>query len=333
VRECIRSASAQQSNRRTHLISRVLVTGASGFVAAAVLAARTANLEFVAASRSPPKNSGIGWSRSPALSGAANWKPLLEGIDSVVHLAGRVHLSSDANTSAYQVENCDGTIKLARDAAAMGVTRFVFMSTAKVLGDESGAVALDESASCRPADAYAMSKHLAEQGLQAIGNGLRVLILRPPLVYGPGVRANFLSLMSAVYRGLPLPLASIQNKRSFIGVANLASAILASLDSNAVSGRIFHVTDGASHSTPELAMVIARSLGRQSRLVPFPPGLLEACATAVGRGEAVKRLTRSLELDDTAFRTELGWREVKTFEEGVAETARWYLDRSRSDST
>lgn len=310
----------------------MLVTGASGFVATAVLAARPANFEFVAASRSMPKNSGVEWRRSPALSGTADWKPLLEGIDSVVHLAGRVHFPSNANASAYQVENCDGTMKLARDAAAMGVTRFVFMSTAKVLGDESGAVALDESASCRPADAYAMSKHQAERGLQAIGNGLRVLILRPPLVYGPGVRANFLSLMSALNRGWPLPLASIQNKRSFIGVANLASAILASLDSNAVSGRVFHVTDGSSHSTPELAMVIARSLGKQPRLWRFPPALLEACAMAVGRGEAVKRLTRSLELDDTSIRTELGWRELKTFEEGVAETGRWYLGRPKSGS-
>lgn len=314
------------------MIPRVLVTGANGFVAGAVLADRPANVEFVAASRSPPKNSGVEWRRSPALSDTADWKPLLEGIDSVVHLAGRVHLPSDANSSAYQIENCDGTLKLARDAAAMGVTRFVFLSTAKVLGDESGAVALDESASCRPADAYAVSKHLAEQGLQVTGNRLRVLILRPPLVYGPGVRANFLSLMSAVNRGLPLPLASIQNKRSFIGVGNLVSAILTSLNSHAVSGRIFHVSDGAPHSTPELVKAIAAALGRPSRLIPFPPALLEACAMAMGQGETVKRLTRSLELDDTAFRTEFGWRELKTFEEGVAETARWYLDRSRSGS-
>jgi UDP-glucose 4-epimerase len=157
---------------------------------------------------------------------------------------------------------------------------------------------------------------------------MQVLILRPPLVYGPEVKANFLSLLSAVDRGLPLPLASIHNKRSFVGVDNLVSAIVASLDSQAAAGRTFHVTDGPARSTPQLVKAIASALGTQPRLFGFSPALLEACAMAVGRGETVKRLTRSLELDDSAIRTVLGWREVKTFEEGIAQTVQWYVGRS-----
>jgi nucleoside-diphosphate-sugar epimerase len=314
------------------VISRVLVTGASGFVGRALICARSPSRQFIAASRRPPNDPGVEWRRGPALSATADWKPLLEGIDSVVHLAGRVHLPSHANPSAYQVENCEGTIKIARDAAAMGVGRFVFMSTAKVVGDESGKFALDESVPCRPAGAYAISKHAAEQGLQALGKGMQVLVLRPPLVYGPGVKANFLSLLSAVNRGLPLPLASIHNKRSFVGIDNLVSAILASLDSHATAGRTFHVTDGPARSTPQLVKAIASALGIQPRLFGLSPTLLETCAMAIGRGETVKRLTRSLELDDSAIRTELGWREVKTFEEGIAQTARWYVGRSGAGS-
>ena len=312
---------------------RALVTGASGFVAGALIRAKPPDREFIAASRSLVRESAIEWKRSPALSGSADWAPLLDGIDSVVHLAGRVHRPSDADPFAYQVENSDGTIKLARDAAAAGVKRFVFLSTAKVVGDESGEEPYDESVLCNPSDPYAKSKYVAEQGLRDIGGRMQILILRPPLVYGPGVRANFLSLLSAVARGFPLPLASIRNRRSLIGVNNLASAILACLGSSSLIARTFHVTDGPARSTPELVEAIASALGQRARLVRFPPWLLEASGIAAGRGAMVRRLTRSFELDDTAIRTELGWRGVKTFEEEIADTVDWYLKRSVLTST
>jgi len=303
---------------------RVLVTGASGFVGRALLCAKAANCQLVAASRKTQGIDGVEWRRSPSLSASADWKPLLEGIDSVIHLAGRVHIPSDTDTSAYMTENCEGTIKLARDAISAGVRRFVFLSTSKVLGDESGPMPLDEKAQASPGDAYAASKLAAEQGLAGIGGGMQFTILRPPLVYGPGVKANFLALVSAVARGLPLPFASIRNRRSLIGVDNLASAIAACLDAPKAAGRIFHVTDGAPLATPELVQAIASALGRPSRLFPFPPALLEACGTVVGRGGTVRRLTRSLELDDRAIRAELGWRAPRTFEEGISDTVRWY---------
>lgn len=308
---------------------RVLVTGATGFVGQALISRNSADREVVAASRSPVNVDGVEWRRSPSLSGTADWKPLLQGIDSVVHLAGRVHRLSDPYGSAYLAENCDGTIKLARDAISSGVRRFIFLSTSKVLGEESGSAALQESAQAHPGDAYALSKYSAEQALADLRGSLQIAVLRPPLVYGPGVKANFRALLSAVDRGLPLPLASIRNRRSLIGVDNLASAIVACLDSPGAAGRTFHVTDGVPRSTPELVRAIASAMGRPARLLPFPPALLEACGALTGRGDTVRRLTRSLELDDKAIRTEIGWQAPRTFEDEIGETVRWYRRSTR----
>lgn len=306
------------------LKSRVLVTGASGFVARALFFAKAVNCNLVAASRSDPGIKGIEWLLSPSLSSSADWRPLLDGIDSVVHLAGRVHVPSDIDSSAYMTENCEGTIRLARDAAHAGVRRFVFLSTSKVLGDESGSIPLDESAIVSPGDAYGASKLAAEQALASIGGGMQFTVLRPPLVYGPGVKANFLALVSAVARGLPLPFASIRNRRSLIGVGNLASAIFACVDEPKASGRTFHVTDGAPHATPEIVQAIASALGRPPRMFHFPPALLEACGMVVGRGGTVRRLTRSMALDDRAIREELGWSPPRTFEEEIQDMVRWF---------
>jgi len=307
---------------------RILVTGASGFVARALLAGRFTNDEYVAASRRAAGVEGIAWRCSPALSGTADWRGVLEGIDVVVHLAGRVHLAAGGDASAYLAENCEGTLKLARDAAAAGVQRFVFLSSAKVLGDESGATPLAEDAPARPGDPYAVSKLAAEQGLAGLGGAMRVTVVRPPLVYGPGVRANFLALFSAVARGVPLPLAGIRNRRSLVGVDNLAAAIAACIESPAAAGRTYNVTDGSPVSTPQLVRSIAAALGRPPCLFSVPPGVLEACGALLGRGETVKRLTRSLELDDNAIRAELKWRPVRTFEAGIAQTAQWYMSRA-----
>ncbi len=303
---------------------RVLITGASGFIARALVSVQSTGFDFVAVSRHPLRFDRIEWRQSPHLSGSADWKPALDGIDAVVHLAGRAHLAPDGNPSAYFAENCDGTSKLAQDAIASGVKRFVFLSSAKVLGDESGAMPLTEAALPRPSDPYAASKIAAEQALARLGDSMQVTILRPPLVYGPGVKANFHSLLAAIARGLPLPLASIRNRRSFLGVDNLAAAIVACLDSPNAAGRTFHVTDGPPLSTPDLVREIALALGKPSRMFAFPPGMLEACGAVIGRGETVKRLTRSLELDSSAIQAALGWRAVRTFQAGIADTVRWY---------
>ena len=324
MRECSPPAWGEQSRFGASMTSRVLVTGGSGFVANALFSVRQSTFEFVAASRRRIDLEGARWLQSPELSASANWRPLLEGIDSVVHLAGRVHLPSHDNPSSYLAKNCEGTLKLANDSVEAGVKRFVFMSSAKVLGGESGAFALDETASPRPQDPYSASKLAAEQSLASLGDRLQITILRPPLVYGPGVKANFFALLSAVARGLPLPLASISNKRSLIGVKNLASAIQACLVSPKAAGHTFHVTDGFAVSTPGLVRSIATAFGKSARLFAFPPALIELLGAAVGRGGRVKSLTRSLELDDRGIRSELGWKPIQTFESGLAETVNWY---------
>jgi nucleoside-diphosphate-sugar epimerase len=304
------------------------VSGASGFVARALLAAKPSSGSYVAASRLDPGIAGVEWRLSPGLSGEADWKVVLEGIDVVVHLAGRVHLPAGGDASPYFMENSDGTAKLARDAASAGVRRFVFLSSAKVLGDESGPAPLLESAPTCPGDPYTASKLEAERALAALGGGMQVTVIRPPLVYGPGVRANFLALFTAVARGVPLPLEGINNRRSLVYVENLASAIGACIESPAAAGRTYNVTDGAAVSTPQLVRAIASALGRQPRLFSIPPRLLEACGGLLGRAETVKRLTRSLELDDKAIRAELRWQPPSTFETGIGRTARWYEGRT-----
>ncbi len=325
VRECNAPASGQQSRIGAEVTRRVLVTGAGGFVARALLSANPVGFEYVTASRRGDVGiEGVPWRRSPDLSASADWESVLDGIDSVVHLAGRVHLAPDKDISAYFAENFDGTVKLAQDAIAAGVRRFVYLSTAKVLGDESGAVPFAEDAIAHPEGPYAASKLAAEQGLCGLRGRMQITILRPPLVYGPGVKANFLALLAAVARGVPLPLASIHNRRSLIGVDNLVTAIIACLESPKAAGRTYFVTDGPPLSTPDLVRAIASALGKPPRLFAFPPRLLESCGAVVGRAETVKRLTRSLELDDQAIRSELGWRAAHTFDAGIAETARWY---------
>lgn len=306
------------------LNQRVLVTGGSGFVASALLLSTSAGIGFVAASRRSVRMEGVEWRTSPDLGPSAEWRPLLEGVDCVVHLAGRAHLPPGAEASPYFVENCDGSLKLARDARAAGIKRFVYLSTAKVLGDESSAAPLAEDALARPGDPYAASKLAAEQALATVGGPMAVTILRPPLVYGPGVKANFLALLSAVARGTPLPLASIRNRRSLIGVDNLASAILACLKPDASSGGTYNVTDGTPVSTPDLVRALAAALQRPAQLFAFPPRLLEVGGALLGRVETVKRLTRSFEIDDRAIRRELGWEAPNAFDEGIAATARWY---------
>ena len=292
----------------------------------ALLSLNPHDYEYVASSRleKPRLEKGTEWRRSPDLSGSSNWASALDGIDSVVHLAGRVHMPSGRNSVAYLSENCEGTLKLARDASAAGVRQLIFLSSAKVFGEESGAVPFTESSPTIPEDAYAASKLAAERALRRLGGRMQIAILRSPLVYGPEVKANFLALIRGIDSGVPLPLASIRNRRSLIGVDNLASAIIACLQSEKAAGCTYCVTDGAPVSTPELVRAIASGLGKPARLFGLAPEVLEICAAAIGRGRTATRLTRSLELDDIAIRSELGWRPVKTFEEGIREATSWY---------
>jgi nucleoside-diphosphate-sugar epimerase len=243
------------------------------------------------------------------LRGFTGWAAALEGAEAVVHLAAYAHGRGEAaSLAALNVEAA-----LAAAAATRG--QFIFVSSAKVYGEESGAQPFDERSALHPAEPYAASKAAAEAALRRVA-GLQLTVLRPPLVYGAGVKANFLALMRAVGRGVPLPLAGVANRRSLIYAGNLCDAIAACLGRREALGRAYPVTDGPAVSTPELCRALGEALGRPARLFAFPPRLLP-----------LKALTRSLELDDGAIRRELGWRPPFAFEEGLRSTAQWYLSR------
>ena len=287
---------------------RVVVTGATGFIGQALgPALRARGHEVVALERG-----AIG-----DIAGFSGWGALLAGADAVVHLAALAH-ARKTDPLRLQAVNVDAAVALGNAAAAAGA-RMVFMSSAKVLGEETAAAAFDESSLPAPKDAYARIKVEAETALRSI-TGLTLTILRPPLVYGPGVKANFLALMRALARGWPLPLASIANRRSLIYVGNLAGAVAACLEKSAAAGKSYLVSDGAPVSTPQLCRALGAALGRPARLFPCPPALLEIAPAA-------RKLTRSLEIDDRAIRRELGWTPPCSFEEGMRLTAEWYRRR------
>lgn len=318
---------------------KVLLTGAAGFVGCATGAHLVASGHVLtAAVRTLPQTplpyhaaqiTAIG-----GLESFADWPALLTGVDVVVHLAARVHVMRDAAAdplAQYRAVNVDGTLNLARQAAAAGVKRFVFVSSIKVNGEER-AVAYFEADTPQPKDDYARSKWEAEQGLRQIAGetGLEVVILRPPLVYGPGVGANFLALLRAVARGVPLPLGAINNQRSLIYVGNLVDAIRCCLEHPAAAGRTFLVSDGENVSTSDLIRRMAAALGRPARLVALPVPLLRAAATLAGKSALVTRLLDSLSVDDTSIRRDLGWSPPFTLDEGLRETAAWYANRKAS---
>lgn len=302
----------------------VAVTGAGGFVARGLFDYRTAGHEFVAISRKKLEIPKTIWRQAPSLSKTADWRSILEGVHTVVHLASRAHLLRGGDPQIYLEENGLATLKIAEDAQRAGVRRFVFMSSAKVLGDETIEGPLSETAPYRPNGAYATSKVWAERALRELKGDMEIAILRPPLVYGPGVKANFLALMSAVIRGVPMPLAGIRNQRSLISVSNLASAISACIESPRAGDSIFHVTDECPISTPELVLTIAKAANKHARMVNLSPSILEAIGSLFGRMETVKKLTRSFELEDAAIRRELSWRPSQSFECGIQECVDWY---------
>ena len=229
----------------------------------------------------------------------------LRGCDAVAHLANVAHTGA-APRLIWRV-NVDGTARAAELAVAGGVRRFVYVSSVKAREQD---------------DHYGRAKLAAEQAVSGVAarSGLEAVILRPPLVYGPRVKANFLALMRAIDRGWPLPFASIENRRSLLYVGNLCDAIARCLEAEAPDGRTYFVADGAPLSTPQLCRAIGHALGRPARLIAFPPALL-------GMIPGMKKIIRSLEVDDSAIRRDLDWRPPHSFEQGLRATADWYRSR------
>ncbi|MCD0422651.1 NAD-dependent epimerase/dehydratase family protein [Rubrivivax sp. JA1024] len=313
-----------------------LVVGASGFVGRHLLRRLSddrRDLRVAVHHNTAGITAGIDVVRG-SLEPGFDWRPVLTGCDAVVHLAARVHVMSDdsrAPLAEYRRANVDGTLSLARQAAEVGVRRFVFLSSVKACGEATpSGRPLTEDDSPAPQDPYGVSKSEAEAGLRSLAQagGIEVAILRPPLVYGPGVRANFLSMMRWLQRGVPLPLASIDNRRSLVGSDNLVDLIAVCLDHPAAAGETFFASDGDDLSTPDLLRRLAAALGTRARLLPAPAALLIAAATVLGQSAAAQRLCSSLQVDIGKARRLLGWTPPHSVDDQLARTARWYLDRS-----
>lgn len=309
-----------------------LVTGGTGFIGAALLPAlHAAGWRVRATARTVPERFTlpVDWREVGDIGPDTAWDGLLDGVDCVVHLAARVHVLNETSkepSAAFRRTNVTGTARLARACVEAGVKRFVYLSSVGVHGARSFGRPLSESSPAAPHDDYSCSKLEAELALDEIGRGtsLEVVMLRPPLVYGPGAPGNFARLIRLVRTGVPLPLGAIDNRRSLLYLGNLVDAIALCLAHPAAANRTYLVADGEDVSTPELIRRLAALMGRHARLWPVPPGLLELAGKLVGKSAEVQRLLGSLAVDSGAIRRELGWQPPFTLEEGLAETVRWY---------
>lgn len=257
-----------------------------------------------------------------------DWRDALVGIEIVIHLAARVHIMDDAATdplTEFRKVNVEGTAHLAREAAKAGIKRLVFVSSIKVNGEEN-VTSYTQNSLPNPSDPYGISKWEAEQALRCIEaeTGLEVVVIRPTLVYGPGVKANFLNMLKIISRGIPLALASISNKRSLIYVGNLVDALSICATHPSAAGKTYLVNDGEDVSTPELIRRTAKALGVPARLFPFPLQIMLFAGKLTGKSAVVNRLTGSLTVDSSKIRRELGWVPPFTMDEGLRITAKWH---------
>jgi nucleoside-diphosphate-sugar epimerase len=311
---------------------KFIVTGANGFVGKPLCAELLLRGQSVcAAVRSA--NSLIQKGDATivgSIDGETNWRDALRDIDVVIHLAARVHVMKDDAAdplSEFLKVNLHGTENLARQAVQAGVKRFVYVSSIKVNGESTtGSQPFSESNQPNPQDPYGISKWRAEEALRRIEQetGLEVVIVRPPLVYGAVVKGNFISLMAAIDKGIPLPLAGANNLRSLLYVGNLVDALIACATHPAAAGQTYLLSDGEDVSTAMLVEKIAAALERKSRSFFFPPSVLRAAAAILGRSTQADRLFGSLQVNNQKIRNELGWCPPFTLEQGLRATADWY---------
>jgi nucleoside-diphosphate-sugar epimerase len=256
----------------------------------------------------------------------ADWRQAVKDVDVIVHLAGRAHsaLSSDDDEAACARINTDGTLQLARAAEECGVPRFVYVSTAKVNGETSSDGVFRADDPPNPQDAYARSKLAAEVGLRAL-TSLEVVVIRPPLVYGPGVKGNLARLCRLAHRGVPVPFAGISNRRDLVGTRNLADLIELVIRHPAAAGGTFMVADGSPISTPQLYRLICSAMQRPARMFGVPTRLLRVAAAPFGFAPEIDRLTQSFEIDISHTVLALGWKPRETIEQGIDAMVQAYL--------
>lgn len=314
-------------------MSRVLVTGANGFVGEALCRALLRSGHSVCGLVRQPGQLGEGvneWVETQAdFAGLdAHWPEALQ-VDSVVHLAARVHVMRDTSAdpdAAFHATNVEGALRVAKAAWHHGARRFVFASSVKALAESDAGRPLREDDPPAPQDAYGRSKLAAEQALTRFGEqtGLEVVIVRFPLVYGPRVRANFLRLMDAIWKGVPLPLGAIDARRSLVYVENLADALMHCATDPRAAHRTFHVADRDPLTVAELARSLGRHLHKPARLLPVPASWLHLAGRLTDRSAQIERLVGSLRLDTARMHALLDWQAPHSTDEGLAATARWY---------
>jgi len=296
--------------------SRILVTGAAGFIGQSLVAhLRRGGRDVLPVTR--------------------DMVARMPDVDAVVHLAARAHVVADKAADPleeFRRVNVMETERLADAAVRGGVRRFVLVSSIGVLGNDSGGRAFTAADPPHPSEPYAVSKWEAEQRLleRVAGTAIEAVIVRPPLVYGPGVKGNFLRLLRLVNSGLPLPFAGLEARRSFVGLQNLCGLLEACIDHPAAAGRVLLAADGEDVTLPELLDAIARGLGRPARLFKVPWLLVESFASMAGRREDLARLVGSLRVDASETRQVLGWQPHVRFDAGIREMAEWYLAREAS---
>ncbi|MDO9046106.1 MAG: SDR family oxidoreductase [Methylobacter sp.] len=312
---------------------KILVTGASGFVGHQLIQTLKQRycLKVIAIGRSVLQSCADEFFVVSNFDQQGVWQEPLEGCDVVIHLAARVHVMHDRAEDpleAFLAVNLHGTVNLANAAAKAGVKRFVYVSSIKVNGEYTEGQPFTAQDAPNPQDPYAVSKWRAEQALLKLSEetGMEVVIVRPPLVYGPGVKANFASLLNVVNKRLPLPLSCINNTRSMIYVGNLADALITCATHANAAGQTYLVCDNENVSTPQLIKKLAFVLKRPYLVFPFPLSIMRLLARLVAKSSAVDRLTQSLVIDCSTLCNELDWEPPFTMQEGLLETAQWYIE-------
>ena len=320
-------------------MSCILVTGANGFVGNKLCQELIDKGHTVhAITRQPYKGTSSTEYRNFTINEIGSdtqWSEALANVECIVHLAARVHVMEDSSTNPlaeYRETNTNGTMALARQALAAGVKRFVYISSIKVNGESTALnKPFTDKDDCNPDDPYGLSKYEAENQLFELAGSSRmeVVIIRPPLVYGPGVKANFLSMIRWVNKGVPLPLGAIYNKRSLVALDNLVSLIVVCTEHKAAANEVFLVSDGQDLSLTQLLQAMAKALGKPSRLLPVPAFAIRLAAAFLGKRDISRRLLDSLQVDISKTKNLLNWQPPVSVEAALKVTADDFKEKSQ----
>jgi len=318
-----------------YIMTKILITGATGFVGRALFKNLKLKKKYLIhlTTRTNQEELFEGGKvfKIGEIDSNTNWNDAFDGVDCIVHCAARAHTTENKQTdslNAYRRINVDGTRNLAKQAAGIGIKRFIFLSSIKVNGEETIATkSFKYNDISQPEDAYGITKWEAEQALLEISKqtGLEVVIIRPPLVYGEGVKGNFLRLLDIVYKQIPLPFAKINNLRSFVGLDNLIDLIICCIDHPKAGGKTFLVSDGEDLSTSDLIIKLSKFMDKSPRLFQVPQLIIQLTARLVGKSSEIERLLGSLRVDNSYTREILGWSPALSLDESLAKTVRWYL--------